>query len=330
MPTKQLSIPRLNSGGLITNYYCTSSCRHCLYRCGPKWPKDYIASETARQHLKTILKFGCTSIHIGGGEPLLKPHKVISVLALANEIGVHVDYVETNSSWYKDNESACLILENLSSKGLSTLLVSISPFHNEYIPFYKVKGLIKACQQTGINVLPWIADFVADMEALDGQKTHDLEEFQKIFGEDYLEKLPSRYWIAPGGRALDTFNKFSIKKSIPEIAAQNNTGCHELANTSHFHFDLYGNYIPGLCSGLSIQIEDLDGPLDPDEYPIISRLNAYGVEALISYAAEKFGFKPSKALYGSKCELCFETRRFLVVDKNIDSKELQPHYHYIN
>ncbi len=42
-----LHISSLYSGGLITNYYCTSQCRHCLYGCSPKWPKEYIIKEKA-------------------------------------------------------------------------------------------------------------------------------------------------------------------------------------------------------------------------------------------------------------------------------------------
>jgi 2-iminoacetate synthase ThiH len=66
-----LQINYLNSGGLITNYYCTSECGHCLYRCSPKWKKEYIDKPGAKAILQKILSLGCNSIHIGGGEPLL-------------------------------------------------------------------------------------------------------------------------------------------------------------------------------------------------------------------------------------------------------------------
>lgn len=36
------SIDRLQSGGVITNYTCTSRCAHCLYGCSPGWPKEYM------------------------------------------------------------------------------------------------------------------------------------------------------------------------------------------------------------------------------------------------------------------------------------------------
>jgi len=329
MSPKALSISRLMSGGLITNYFCSSTCRHCLYRCSPRWPKDFISVETTRANLKTVRSLGCSSLHIGGGEPLLRPEGVAAVLEVAGEVGVHVEYVETNSSWYQDHEAACAVLEKLTHRGLSTLLVSISPLHNEHIPFYKVKGVIAACRQTGISVFPWVSDFIPDLATLDEQQRHSLEEYQELFGEDYVEKLPSRYWISPGGRALETFGRFSPGKSVDQIAAKGSGGCHELSDVSHFHLDLYGYYVPGLCAGLSIHRDDLGSPLDARQYPIISRLYSSGIGGFIAYAAETHGFKPLKPAYASKCELCYEVRRFLVVERGVDTKELQPRGHYV-
>jgi len=126
----EFTITRLRSGGLITNYFCTSNCGHCLYNCSPHWEKRYIDSDTAEKNLRAIRSLGCRSVHIGGGEPLLRPDKLGSVLEVASEVGVSVEYVETNSSWFQDIESAKALLARLRPKGLQTLLVSISPFHN--------------------------------------------------------------------------------------------------------------------------------------------------------------------------------------------------------
>jgi MoaA/NifB/PqqE/SkfB family radical SAM enzyme len=37
-------------------------------------------------------------VHIGGGDPLLRPDKLKRVLDIAAEVDVSVEYVETNSS----------------------------------------------------------------------------------------------------------------------------------------------------------------------------------------------------------------------------------------
>lgn len=322
-------IKRLVSGGLITNYYCTSRCRHCLYACSPTWEKRYIDSETAEKNLSKIKELDCFSIHVGGGEPFLNPGGLEMVLDMASSVGVRVEYVETNSSWFKDRDSACSILSSLREKGLSTLLVSISPFHNEHIPFWKVKGVMQACEAVGIGVFPWISDFFQEINALGDKTTHSLAEYETSYGPDYLRRLPARYWIHFGGRAVKTFVDVLGMRPFEEILASGRRGCDELLDVSHFHLDLFGNYIPGLCSGLAIERDDLGHPLGPKKYPLICTLFQKGVTGLYDLATEKYGFKPAQG-YMSKCHLCLDIRKYLALDIKIDSRELRPLEFYKN
>lgn len=70
-------------------------------------------------------------------------------------------------------------------------------------------------------------------------------------------------------------------------------------------------------------------PIKEGAYPIITRLFSEGIGAFLSFAEERFGFRPSRPFYARKCELCFEARRFLVLEKGVDLKELQPRGHYL-
>ena len=89
------------SGGMITNYFCTSRCGHCLYNCSPRWEKEYITTPTAEKNLQAVRSLGCRAVHIGGGEPLLRPEALAEVLKVAAKLGVAVAYVETNASWLR-------------------------------------------------------------------------------------------------------------------------------------------------------------------------------------------------------------------------------------
>ena len=109
----QFVIQRLMSGGIITNYFCTSACRHCLYRSSPRREKRYLDPETAKKLLDCVRRLGCSAVHIGGGEPLLKPDKLGELLELARQFGIDVDYVETNSSWFRDADSSVRMLKQL-------------------------------------------------------------------------------------------------------------------------------------------------------------------------------------------------------------------------
>jgi hypothetical protein len=326
----EFAIRRLISGGIITNYFCTSKCGHCLYNCSPQWEKQFLSPQTARKNLQAVRSLGCRSIHIGGGEPMLRPDELGDVLEIAARVGVSVEYVETNSSWFKDSTSAEAFLTGLRNRGLHTLLVSISPFHNEQIPFFKVNGVMAAARRTGVGIFPWVTDFVSDLSQFDPQKTHPLAEFMDVFGQDYLLQVLGRYWIHMGGRALKTYRPLLGKKSFQQILERNPGGCSaELSDTSHFHIDLFGNYIPGLCSGLAISIEDLGKPLSDATYPILTTLYRHGVRGLVKMAKDLIGFSPQKDLYINKCDLCTEMRTFLVQNDYSGSDELKPKEFYL-
>ena len=322
-------IKRLASGGLITNYFCASRCGHCLYRCSPDWEKNYIDAKTAGENLRTIRRLKCASVHIGGGEPLLRPDALGDVLETAAKVGVAVEYVETNSSWFKDPDSARDMLSQLRRQGLQTLLVSISPFHNQYIPFARVKGVMEAARQSGIGIFPWISDFIADLSELDDAATHSLKEFEETFGRNYLKNLPQRYWVHMGGRALETFRPDLGQKTAQQILDENSAGCAaELLNTRHFHLDLFGNYIPGLCAGLSIAREDLGKTLPPDKYPVLNALFHAGIRGIFNMAQAEFDYTPSKNRYINKCDLCTEIRTIFVKNNFGGSAELNPQEFY--
>jgi len=324
----RFEIKRLVSGGIITNYHCTSRCAHCLYNCSPRRTKHYLDPETGKDNLRLIRGMGCSSVHIGGGEPLLWPEKLGKVLEIAAQVGICVEYVETNASWFRDFESARKNLSELRRIGLRTLLVSISPFHNEHIPFSKTKGVIEACKPAGIGVFPWIADFMADLSKFDANTTHSLEEYKRTFGRKYLLQVLERYWIHMGGRALETFRPILTNQPFQKIITENSGGCAtELANTTHFHIDLFGNYIPGLCAGLSISTEDLNKPLSETKYPAITTLARSGIRGVFELA-QQYGYVPKRNGYINKCDLCTEIRTFLVNNDYGGAFEFNPKEFY--
>ncbi len=323
-----MKISRLHSGGLITNYYCTSRCAHCLYACSPFWSKQYITPGTVRNNFRKIKSLGCFSIHIGGGEPLLQPDRLAETLEIADEEGINIEYVETNSSWFREETSTIQLLKRLKESGLTMLLISISPFHNQYIPFYKVKGVINASRKAGVAIFAWIEEFYHEIDRFSDKETHHLDEYRQMFGEDYVKMIPGRYWVHLGGRAIQTYRDVFELKSL-DVILENTAGCHELTDTSHFHVDLFDNYIPGLCSGLSVRIDDLGKELISDVYPIISILYREGIKGFYEYAKSEYQFRPAEK-YLNKCHLCNDIRSYLVLGKKLRSTELQPEEYYQN
>jgi hypothetical protein len=182
-----------------------------------------------------------------------------------------------------------------------------------------------AARKAGVRIFPWVAEFIPDLSALDSTRPHALSEFEEHDGKDYLRGILSRYWIHMGGRALETFRPVLRAKTLEHILRENTIGCgRELADTSHFHLDLFGNYIPGLCSGLAIARDDLGRPVAEDKYPLLNILNAKGIRGLLDFAAKEYDFKPLQAGYINQCDLCTEIRFFLAQEGYGRSQELRP------
>jgi hypothetical protein len=314
-------IDRLQSGGLIVNYRCPASCAHCLYACGPARSPDYMTPAMAAQLAGRLIELGCAIVHIGGGEPLLDREGLCGVLDALRAGGVDVCYVETNCFWAASERQARQVVAQLQEHGLGRLLVSIDPFHNETIPFQRVLTAMKAAQAEGMGVIPWRMEFAEDIQRLDPARPHGLEEYARVFGSDYGMQAFNRYGLTFGGRAAIRFRDRLGKMPASRIAGQPSP-CRRLAETTHFHIDQGGRYIPGLCTGFAIPVSSLGRPLI--EYPLIDLLYRGGIGALRDLAVSSFGYKDRADGYCGACDLCLDIRRHIVRTAREAPPELGP------
>jgi hypothetical protein len=275
----------------------------------------------------TLRRLGCHAVHLGGGEPFLEPTRLVAVVEAVIAEGLTIEYVETNADWCVATDPARALLRRLRQTGLDTILVSISPFHNAFIPFSRVKRLMAACEAEGMGVLPWVMGFFRDVDHLDDQTPHPLPEYEAAFGPGYLARLPERYWIHLGGRALATFARVLGRRPTEQILAEATGGCGDLSRTDHFHIDLHGDYVPGMCPGLAVRHHDLGAPLSPETYPLLTRLHQGGVGALHALAVD-LGFTPDPRGYLDRCHLCDQIRQHLVRRPGSPFDELRPRAFY--
>jgi hypothetical protein len=99
-------------------------------------------------------------------------------------------------------------------------------------------------------------------------------------------------------------------------------GCSRLLGTGHFHIDLYGNYTPPGCVGLTVRRDDLGQPLAPESYPIFHALLERGVAGLYE-VAQGLGYAATREFAG-ECDLCADLRGFLVTQAPERFPELAP------
>lgn len=315
---------KLTSGGLLVNYRCQANCAHCMYMCSPQREEGYIAPELAAQVFQTAKRLGCPSMHLSGGEPFLEPARLFEIIEVANREQMPIAYVETSASWCTDDDITRHCLFRIKELGVECVSISISPYQAEFIPADYMFRCTSIGRELDLSVYVYQDEFVPDVAALPTEQTHTLSEFTQHFGQRYFHELPSRFGLSMTGRALITHKDTLPTVPIGRINHMQRS-CAELTNRSHFHVDMHGRYIPPGCVGISIPLDALGQELDPEEFPIFTRL-CLSPKHLLDYC-KALGYC-AEGNYYNRCHLCQCLRAFLFERFPGKYKELQPDEFY--
>ena len=319
-----MPIKRLSSGGMIANYKCPAACGHCLYGCSPAAEPGYMDEATAAKLCAHLRRLGCAGLHIGGGEPFLDVARLIGLIQTIAKSGLCVEYVETNAAWISgDDGRDRQIIADVIAAGGDCIMVSADPFHAAYIPFRKPKRLIRLLREMGIPHFVWQERYLPLLHKLDPDKTYDERALHETLSFDVIGQCAREYGMRFNGRALNLLRKSGHRKAAGSFSG----ACMDLYNTNHFHVDFLGRYVPPGCTGLGILMEDVSKELDPAQYPVLSRLFSGGVHGLLAYA-QGLGYQTEPEGYVSKCELCFNIRKYLITLDRQGHPDLTPESFY--
>ena len=310
-------VKSLYSGaGIIVTYKCSAACLHCCYSSSPKRSGEFMSRQTADRIFALLRKMGCYSVHIGGGEPFMNFEKLLEVCKSALEHHISIDYIETNASWYTDDNGVSEKLKKLISAGVDCLLISVDPFHNEFVPYVKIKNLLKCCRKNNMGTFVWQSRFERIVQQLDENTTHSLSEYEDAFGGDFIKLISENYGLGYNGRALrileKNITKSEDKKPYEYFSRENQAQCKDrITSLHHFHVDMDENVIPPSCNGFRANIFDLCGEgLDSEKYMYFTSVAESGFGALCKQA-EALGFVPKYEGYASKCALCFDIKKYI-------------------
>jgi len=309
---------RPNDVGLILSYQCNSNCAHCIYNCGPRW-KDWADEETVRAALEAMQVWQPgLQVHITGGEPFLRFPLLLHAVNTACELGITV-YLETNASWAVREELVVRQLRALHQAGLAAVLISCSPFHAESIPPERTMRLISnAIEIFGMQrVIVYQSQWLEQIRYFGDHETTPLARYVEVFG---AQAAGSMFWqgygLMAGGRSAYRLGHLARGRA-PEAFQVQSCGW-EILHALHSHLDLYGNFIPGFCGGLSLgdwhDLPELREKFASETYPpLLSRLIEGGSYGLYVWARDEFGYQPLLEGYVDKCHLCVDVRRHLDV-----------------
>jgi hypothetical protein len=302
-----------SGAGIIVTYKCTAACLHCCYSSSPQREGAYMSRDMADRIFALLNKTGCHSVHIGGGEPFMNFEGLLAVCESAYENKVAIDYIETNASWFTDDAGVALKLKKLRAAGVDCLLVSLDPFHNEFVPYAKVKSLLKCCEKNNFSTFVWQSKFERLVRRFDENKTHTLSEYIEKHGEDFIENISDAYGLGYNGRALRILDTPKSKKYGADTILDSSGRCSgAIKSPHHCHVDLNGDFIPPGCIGFKINIFDLCGNgLDNEKYANFLAVADGGLRSLYE-RARGLGFEPDSGGYAAKCGLCFDIKKYML------------------
>lgn len=310
--------------GIIMNYVCTAACRHCMFASAPDCPREYISEEMADRLASLLREAGTSSVHIGGGEPFMNFRALCGLIEALNRHGVGVDYIETNAFWCSDEAFVRERLDKLKALGVTTIMVSVDPFHIEYVPLERPLKLCNLMNECGFDYFIWQERYLRKLRRLERTRTYTKEELQKALGKNYITDTASEYGLGMNGRALAIAGDIYANRPAEDLAVS--APCKSLMDVCHCHLDLYGNIVPSGCPGLAADARDyLEEKISPDKYPVMARLLGGGTKALYEYAREK-EFVPAAEGYPTRCAFCYAMREFL--NRKAPSADLGPRCFY--
>jgi hypothetical protein len=327
---------RATSLGIIVQYRCTNHCDHCLYASHPGIEEH--VEEEALDSIAESIANACpqATIHIGGGEPFLCLDRTIFLIGKLKERGLTLEYVETNGFWIR-NATARTMLDKIREAGCPCVLLSISPFHNEFL---SMEDNIRAYQMIvevfgEEGIFPWHPAYYRFLRRVATDRPVPFKEYARHFSKDEIRfQLTSVIYLHPAGRAGVIFSSF-LERHPHETYALKNCAA-ELSSPVHAHLDPYGDYLTGFCSGLRLgcgagfDLERLyrEG-LALEQYPILEMLIRGTLGDLLGYAVGR-GFTPDQGGYVSPCHLCGHLRTWLYqsIPTHMRPSELAPAFFY--
>ena len=143
-------LKNLNKIEFVITYACTGRCKHCSEgdhsSCGesidPILAAEAVKRIAAAYPIQTVMTFG--------GEPLLYPDAVYTIMEAAKERNVPKRQVITNGYFSRDVVKIRQVAERLSACGVNDLLLSVDAFHQETIPLDVVKQFAAEALRCGI------------------------------------------------------------------------------------------------------------------------------------------------------------------------------------
>jgi hypothetical protein len=137
--------------GLVITAQCNAACGHCSKSYGPDRTEALSQGEIIRlmDEAAAIDDGQPLCFDITGGEPFLKFDRLVAIVKHGGSLGAEISCM-TNAFWARNDEIATSKLTVLKESGLTSLGVSASRFHQQFVPLHRVQRALKTAMQLDI------------------------------------------------------------------------------------------------------------------------------------------------------------------------------------
>jgi MoaA/NifB/PqqE/SkfB family radical SAM enzyme len=139
--------------GFILTARCNAACTHCSKSFGPNRIEGLNQEDVFRlmNEAAAIEDREPLSFDITGGEPFLNFEMLVAVVAHGTSLGAKAISCVTNAFWARTDEIASGKLAQLKAAGLTLLGVSVSRFHQEFVPLHRAQRALRIARNLGIS-----------------------------------------------------------------------------------------------------------------------------------------------------------------------------------
>ncbi len=147
-PSEQIAT---RSVGVNLTNSCPITCRHCISSCGPSL-NTTIDPSNLDQWLDSLKQLShIDQVCFTGGEPFFVYETLKKSIEISSGKGF-TSTVITNGFWAKNLNRAELMIRELASKGLYSIVVSMDSYHQEHIPIKNIRNIIQLSKKHKLRV----------------------------------------------------------------------------------------------------------------------------------------------------------------------------------
>jgi len=265
---------------------------------------------------------GCR-VHLTGGEAFGQWQRLIDICRRAAQQGLRpLENIETNAFWATDEAIVRRRLEALDAAGLKKLVISVDPYHQQYVPIERARLAARVAEDVlgaerlQVRWRDWLAEGF-DTDTFDDAQRGELFMRYAANGRDRMN-----------GRAAAELAPAVAYKTLDDLAGR---PCRQaLLRSRQVHIGPGGWIMPGTCAGILLGWANERRPVgdcwrqlnaDHADRPVLAALARGGPVALARLAGPH-GFVP-ECRYAGKCHLCWSVRKLLYF-KGLYRQELGP------